>query len=148
MKRKRRKKNNIQYRSVKSYKRKNDGKNFVFSNPILSNHAIVRYLERAYGVNIKTVESEIQSDDVTDSDILHYLDDVYGIDIKSIRKEMLPPDIRTAIDILEEGIYTFGNIQYIVEHKMVITALRVEGSEITNIEYLDITKHLKSEVYK
>lgn len=89
---------------------------------IVSNHAVIRYLQRIYDFDIDTLKEGLRSqgkleDEMTDSCILQYLEHKYNVDTYKLRELICPEELKSRIKVLGSGQYEYNDAVVIVRKK-------------------------------
>lgn len=76
---------------------------------IVSDHAVIRYLERVKGFDIKSLRKEIDSSAVGDHEIIQHLENVMHINIEAIRKGITTEKLVTQVSTIGDCKYPIGD---------------------------------------
>ena len=72
--------------------------------------------------DLRHIEMDKQTSSVTDHAVIRYLERVKGIDIERIRKEIETPTVRAALRIGASGVRSKG-VQYVIKGGKIVTVL-------------------------
>lgn len=93
-------------------------------NPTITDHAVVRYIERIHKIDIINLLGR----EVSDASKLRYLQRVHKVDISKIREMMVPCDFEKTINKFSDSTIklVFKNYKLVVVNKTVVTVTIAE----------------------
>lgn len=89
---------------------------------VVSDHAIIRYLERVKGVDVELIKEAEGITTACDYEVICCLKHAHNIDINSIKKEILTDKLKEMISIIGDAKYPIGHgLRAIVRENTIVT---------------------------